>query len=141
MTLQMGNTSIKGVLLLEGGVVLVKNPRGEWELPGGRPDAGETPEATLAREFAEELALHVRVEGPIDSYSFEVIPGRTVRIATHGRTLRGAFAPRISDEHSTYCICPVSELRELNLPAGYRQSIERWAAAAPDQSCKTADIT
>jgi hypothetical protein len=28
--------SIKGVLLVEGGVVLVKNPRDEWELPGGR---------------------------------------------------------------------------------------------------------
>jgi 8-oxo-dGTP pyrophosphatase MutT (NUDIX family) len=42
-------TSIKGVLLVEGGVVLVKNPRNEWELPGGRIEPGELPEVTLAR--------------------------------------------------------------------------------------------
>ncbi len=32
-------TSIKGVLLLDGRVLLVKNSRDEWELPGRRIDA------------------------------------------------------------------------------------------------------
>ena len=36
-------TSIKGVLLLDGRVLLVKNLRDEWELPGGRIDEGEEP--------------------------------------------------------------------------------------------------
>jgi 8-oxo-dGTP pyrophosphatase MutT (NUDIX family) len=122
-------TSIKGVLLVEGGVVLVKNPRNEWELPGGRIEAGETPEITLVREFAEELSLQVNVGAPIDSYVFEVVPERNVRILTYGCTLAGTFAPRISDEHSEYCVCPVSELAGLSLPSGYRQSIERWSSA------------
>jgi 8-oxo-dGTP pyrophosphatase MutT (NUDIX family) len=34
-------TSIKGVLVVEGRVLLVKNSRGEWELPGGRSEEGE----------------------------------------------------------------------------------------------------
>ena len=34
--------SIKGVLLLDGQVVLVQNDRNEWELPGGRLEIGET---------------------------------------------------------------------------------------------------
>ena len=34
-------TSVKGVLLLDRQVLLVKNPRDEWELPGGRIDEGE----------------------------------------------------------------------------------------------------
>jgi 8-oxo-dGTP pyrophosphatase MutT (NUDIX family) len=122
-------TSIKGVLLVEGGVVLVKNPRDEWELPGGRADPGETAEAALAREFAEELALRVHVEAPIDSYVFEVVPERQVRIVTYGCTLSGSFEPRISDEHSEFCVCPVNELGGLRLPRGYRQSIERWSSA------------
>ncbi|MGH8223547.1 MAG: NUDIX domain-containing protein, partial [Woeseiaceae bacterium] len=66
--------SVKGVLLLEGQVVLVKNARDEWELPGGRPDAGEEHAQTLTREFLEELSLSVAVGRQIDSYVFEVIP-------------------------------------------------------------------
>jgi 8-oxo-dGTP pyrophosphatase MutT (NUDIX family) len=122
-------TSIKGVLLVEGGVVLVKNPRNEWELPGGRIEPGESPQTTLAREFEEELAVQVQVGASIDSYVFEVVPARHVRIVTYGCTLAGIFAPRISDEHSEYCVCPVNELHSLNLPAGYKQSIERWSSA------------
>ncbi len=119
-------TSIKGVLLVEGGVVLVKNPRDEWELPGGRPDPGEAHEVALAREFAEELAIQVRVEAPIDSYVFEVLPNRNVQIVTYGCSLSGVFEPKISDEHTEYCVCPVDELDGLKLPAGYRQSVETY---------------
>jgi len=119
-------TSIKGVLLIDGGVVLVKNPRNEWELPGGRAGPGESPELALAREFEEELSIRVSVGAAIDSYVFEVVPERNVRIVTYGCTLASAFDPRISAEHSEYCVCPVDELSGLNLPPGYRHSVERW---------------
>ena len=122
--------SIKGVLLLDGQVVLVKNSRNEWELPGGRPDAGEEHVQTLAREFIEELDVKVAVARLVDSYVFEVIPGRHVQIVTYGCTLAGDFAPRISDEHSEHRLWPVERLSEINLPMGYRRSVERWADAA-----------
>ena len=119
--------SIKGVLLLDARVVLVKNPRDEWELPGGRADAGEAHAQTLSREFAEELSLEIAVDAPIDSYLFEVIPGRHVQIVTYGCRLTGEFRPRISDEHTEHCLWPVDRLSEINLPAGYRRSVEKWA--------------
>ena len=121
--------SIKGVLLLDGRVVLLKNERNEWELPGGRIDPGESHAQTLSREFAEELAIDVGVAELIDSYLFEVVPGRHVQIVTYGCTLAGAFAPRVSDEHTEHCLWPVGRLSEINLPAGYRRSVERWASA------------
>ena len=119
--------SIKGVLLVPGGVVLVKNPRNEWELPGGRIEEGESPETTLVREFEEELSLRVTVEAPIDSYLFEVLPERNVFIVTYGCALAGEFNPRLSDEHYEYCICAVRDLPNVNLPRGYRESVERWS--------------
>ena len=124
------SVSIKGVLILDGRVVLVKNPRDEWELPGGRADAGEEHTQTLTREFAEELALDIAVEAPIDSYLFEVIPGRHVFIVTYGCRLTGEFKPRLSDEHTEHCLWPVEQLSRINLPAGYRRSVERWADVA-----------
>lgn len=121
--------SVKGVLLRDGCVVLVKNSRNEWELPGGRIDRGEDHAQTLSREFMEELSVEVTVGQPIDSYLFEVIPGRHVLIVTYGCTLTGKFAPRISNEHIKHCLWPVDRLSEINLPAGYRQSVEKWSNA------------
>jgi 8-oxo-dGTP pyrophosphatase MutT (NUDIX family) len=120
-------TSIKGVLLLDRRVLLVKNPRNEWELPGGRIEEGEDHAKALSREFAEELAVDVAVSEPIDSYVFEVIPGRHVVIITYGCTLIGNFNPKLSDEHTEHCLWPVERLSEINLPEGYRRSAETWA--------------
>jgi len=48
----------------DGRVLLAKRPEGKamaglWEFPGGKVEAGETPEATLIRELKEELAIDV----------------------------------------------------------------------------------
>ena len=118
--------SIKGVLLVDGRVLLVKNPRSEWELPGGRIEDGEDHSTTLSREFAEELAVDIAVADQIDSYLFEVIPGRHVFVITYGCTLAGEFKPKLSDEHTEHCLCPIERLSELNLPLGYRRSVEKW---------------
>jgi 8-oxo-dGTP pyrophosphatase MutT (NUDIX family) len=119
--------SVKGVMLVDRQVLLVKNPRDEWELPGGRVDNGEDHSQTLSREFGEELSISVVMGPPIDSYLFEVIPGRQVFIVTYGCSLAGEFRPIISHEHSEHCLWPVERLSELRLPTGYRRSIEKWA--------------
>ncbi len=48
----------------DGRVLLARRPEGKamaglWEFPGGKIDPGETPEAALIRELAEELGIDV----------------------------------------------------------------------------------
>jgi 8-oxo-dGTP diphosphatase len=48
----------------DGRVLLAERPAGKamaglWEFPGGKVDPGETPEAALIRELAEELGIDV----------------------------------------------------------------------------------
>ena len=50
----------------DGRVLLAQRPSGKsmaglWEFPGGKVDTGETPEAALIRELAEELGIDVTV--------------------------------------------------------------------------------
>ena len=72
--------SVKGVLIQEGGVLLLLNERGEWDLPGGRPDPGEDHRAALKREVREEAGLEVEVGVALEGHLFEVLPGRFVQI-------------------------------------------------------------
>ncbi|MEL7128719.1 MAG: 8-oxo-dGTP diphosphatase MutT [Pseudomonadota bacterium] len=60
-----------------GRVLLAKRPEGKamaglWEFPGGKIDPGETPEAALVRELAEELGVGVEEQNlkPITFASF-----------------------------------------------------------------------
>ena len=92
--------SIKGVLLTsEHEVLLALNCRDEWELPGGRIEVGEQPHETVEREFLEEANIRVQAQRLIDSYLFEVIPGKHIFIATYGCVSNGPFAPEVSHEH------------------------------------------
>ncbi len=51
----------------DGRVLVAQRPPGRtmagmWEFPGGKIEAGETPEAALVRELAEELGIDVTHE-------------------------------------------------------------------------------
>ena len=123
--------SVKGVLPLRNReVVLLLNERGEWELPGGRIEIGESSVECLRREILEELNVLVAVQSPLDTYLFEVVPGKHVFIATYGCKIEGAFRPTISHEHKRLGLFSLTDLPE-NLPVGYRRSVEAWYALQP----------
>ncbi|GAB6932594.1 hypothetical protein JCM14719A_09470 [Calditerricola satsumensis] len=54
--------SIKGILFKDNNVILLKNERKEWELPGGRLERGETPGEGLLREMREELGVSCSID-------------------------------------------------------------------------------
>jgi 8-oxo-dGTP diphosphatase len=125
--------SIKGVVLHDGRVLLLLNERGEWDLPGGRPDPGEDHRAALAREVREEAGLAVEVGALLGEHLFEVLPQRFVRIVAYACTLIGAGTVVLSHEHLDTRWIPLAEIGETidghRLPTGYlgaiRQAIDQ----------------
>ena len=127
--------SIKGVLIHDGRVLLLLNERGEWDLPGGRPDRGEDQRDALVREVREETGLDIVVGARLDEHLFEVLPQRFVHIVAYGCTLVGTRDVVLSPEHCEIRWVPLAEVGEVvaghRLPAGYLGAIRQ----AIDQPC------
>jgi len=121
--------SVKGVVIHDGCVLLLLNDRGEWDLPGGRPDPGEDHRAALRREVREETGLEVEVGAALDGHLFEVLPGRFVRILSLACRLVGKSDVALSHEHLETRWQPVDRLTDSiaghRLPAGYLGAILR----------------
>ena len=117
--------SVKGVLVRDGHVLLVQNPRGEWELPGGKLEPGETPEACVAREIAEELDLAVAVDRPVHVWVYAVPGGVDVLVVAYACTVTAWPALLRSPEGRALGLFPVDALPVERLPEGYRQAVAR----------------
>jgi 8-oxo-dGTP pyrophosphatase MutT (NUDIX family) len=121
--------STKGVVIDDGRVLLLLNERGEWDLPGGRPDPGEDHRAALAREVREETGLAVEVGALLDEHLFEVLPQRFVRIVAYACRLVGAREVVLSHEHLDTRWIRFADLGETidghPLPVGYLAAIRQ----------------
>jgi 8-oxo-dGTP diphosphatase len=98
---------------------------GKWEPPGGKMDPGETLDATLEREVAEETGLRIRdphvagaVEGATES-------ARYVALMMEAVAEPGAVT--LSDEHDAFVWATPAEAARLDLCPMYAAFITTWA--------------
>jgi mutator protein MutT len=73
-----------GLVWKDGRVLIARRPAGAhlgdlWEFPGGKVEAGESPEAGLLRELREELGIEAEVAAKRAVIEF-TYPGRPVRL-------------------------------------------------------------
>jgi 8-oxo-dGTP pyrophosphatase MutT (NUDIX family) len=122
--------SVKGVVIRDGKVVLLRNERDEWELPGGKLELSESPEGCLTREIEEELGLAIEPESPLNSWVYTIAPGVHVLIVTYGCVESSLDEAVLSDEHKELRWFPLAEIDTLNMPEGYKASIRSWSSRA-----------
>lgn len=120
--------SVKGVVIRDGAVVLLKNERDEWELPGGKLELSESPELCVAREIEEELQLAIKPDSLLDSWIYTIVPGIHVLILTYGCSVTSEGQAVLSHEHKQLRWFPLAEVDSLRMPEGYKASIRCWAA-------------
>jgi 8-oxo-dGTP pyrophosphatase MutT (NUDIX family) len=123
--------SVKGVVLDPADrVLLLRNERDEWELPGGRIEIGETPEECVAREVFEETRWTVRTGPLLDTWMYYIdVAEKHVFIVTYGCFPETDVEPVLSHEHREVGLFGAGEIDELTMPADYRRSIATWLSA------------
>lgn len=96
-------TVVVGAALLDTGRLLAARRSappdlaGRWELPGGKVEPGETPEAALARELREELGVEVEVGERIPG-EWPLRPPYVLQVWT-ARLLPGSPDPKPLQDH------------------------------------------
>lgn len=107
---------VTGAVIVKDGKVLCaqrgpeKSLGGYWEFPGGKIEAGETPEQSLARELKEELLCDAKIGAHITTtaheYDFAII-----ELSTYYCTLTGGDP--VLTEHAEIRWLTGAEMLEL----------------------------
>ena len=120
--------SVKGVIIRDGKVILCRNERDEWELPGGKLEISESPEQCLTREIAEELRLNIQPRTILDSWVYTIASRVHVVVIAYGCAESSLGEAVLSDEHKGIQWFRLAEIDRLNMPEGYKTSIKSWSA-------------
>ena len=119
---------VVGAAIVRGGRVLAARrtsppeAAGRWELPGGKVEPGESPEAALVREIAEELGCAIAVTGWLDGEA-PIGSAYVLRVAT-ARLVEGAAEP-VPHEHDQVRWVGPAELDALDWLEPDRPFLER----------------
>ena len=118
--------AVGAIVVDKGAILLVKRDReparGEWSLPGGRVEMGETLREALVREVREETGIDIDVDGLI-GVAERVVRSDEGDIAFHYVILDYVCTARSTglkpgDDAADARWVPVTDLAEMTLTSG-----------------------
>jgi 8-oxo-dGTP diphosphatase len=110
---------VVGAAIVEAGKVLLTrrgermSMAGKWEFPGGKLEAGESPQAALVREVAEELGLEITV-GKRLGRGTSLHDGRRIELEVYRSHRRGGELRLV--EHEEHGWFGAGEIVRLDWP-------------------------
>ncbi len=112
-----GVQDVTAAILQRNGKILIARRKqgrhaGKWEFPGGKVDAGETPEACLARELHEEFGIDVEVGAAFAESVYDYRHGTIRLLAYHVYWDGDELQPR---DHDKFVWLPPAELPAYDL--------------------------
>ena len=105
-------SGVKATIVRAGKVLVLIEPDGRLDLPGGRVEENEDLLAALDREIFEETGLSVEIGRVALSWAFEKKPGLKIFGTTYICRYVGGKV-RLSHEHSKYFWAEMDELDKL----------------------------
>ncbi len=131
--------SVKGIVFEGDAVWLRKNEREEWELPGGKLDAGEQPEEGVLRELKEELGFKVSVADMVQAHLYTI---KGSGDESHGVLVISYLCKLLAKTGDFEIIGEagkakfrkfmISELEKLKMPQFYKDAVLKGFKAAKD---------
>jgi 8-oxo-dGTP diphosphatase len=110
------------------------NP-GKWELPGGKPDPGESFEESFRREVREETGFEVDLHQSAGTADQEVAGYHVVHVILIASIRSGGLI--LSDEHAEFRWAKIPELSGLDLADWFDQYYQLYLGGpvpSPDTS-------
>jgi len=129
--------SAKGIVFEGDSVWLRKNERNEWELPGGKVDAGEQPLETVVREMREELGFETEVTRIVHVWVYRIKQSSDessgVLVLCYLCKLLakiGSFEIEGEAGKAEFKKFSMDDIEELNMPQFYKEAIRIAAKSA-----------
>ncbi len=122
----------------DGDVLLLRrsstetNYAGHWALPGGKGEAGETPEQTADREAHEEMKVIPESAHTMKLLDVCLTPNR-MAFYTFAQIVPAKFVPDLNEEHSGFAWCPMDQLPEPMHPS-VRQTLNNQLGITADMT-------
>lgn len=104
-------------------ILLVQEPDGKWELPGGKPDFAEHMEDTIRRELREELGIEAEITGLAGQLDFVTEVPAHVAVYHFVILVFSVDIPHdnftLSHEHTDFGWFGLAEIEKMDLKSEY----------------------